>query len=71
MTNDEFQTASLGQLAIVTGLDRHRWSRYLADKVAITDKTLTKIAPTLDMTPSQLLSAILERREKVLSISSK
>lgn len=64
MTPDEFRQASLGQLAIVTGIDRHRWSRYLSGKVGITDKTLVEIAPKLGMTPEQLLGVILTRRAK-------
>ena len=64
MTPEEFQVASLGQLGVMTGLDRHRWSRYLSGKAAITDKTLSRITPKLEMSPGELLTAILERREK-------
>lgn len=67
MTPDEFRSASLGQLAIVTGIDRHRWSRYLSGKVGITDKTLVEIAPKLGMSPSDLLSAIIERRARAIA----
>ncbi len=58
-----FQTASLGQLALMTDIDRHRWSRYLSGKVGITDKTLVEVAPKLGMSPGELLAAILKRRE--------
>lgn len=62
MTANEFGQASLGQLAVLTGVDRQRWSRYLSGKVAVTERTLSKAAPRLGMTPSQLLGAILECR---------
>lgn len=62
MTAKEFRQASLGQLAVSTGIDRQRWSRYLSGKVAVTERTLSKAALRLGMTPSQLLGAILERR---------
>ena len=64
MTSEDFLAASLGQLGVMTGLDRHRWSKYLSGKMAITDKTLSRIAPKLEMSPGELLTAILERREK-------
>ena len=64
MTTEEFQAASLGQLGVMTGIDRHRWSRYLSGKVSITENLLSRIALRLGMTPSELLEAILERREK-------
>ena len=64
MTTEEFQTASFVELGIVTGIDRHRWSRYLSGKVSITEKLLSRIAPRLGMTPDELLTAILQRRQK-------
>lgn len=66
MTLEEFQVASLGKLALQTGIDRHRWSRYLSGKVAMNEKTLSKIASKLEMTPTELLTAILERRKAAL-----
>lgn len=66
MTFDEFQEASLGQIATLTGIDRHRWSRYLTGKVSITESTLTKAARKLGMTPMELLSAIIQRKESYL-----
>ena len=64
MTCEEFENASLTSLAALTDVDKHRWSRYLSGKVALTDTTLSKIAPKLGMTPIQLLEAIMRRREK-------
>lgn len=66
MTFDEFQQASLGQIAALTGIDKARWSRYLSCKVSITESTLTKIAPKLGMTATELLSAIIQRKETYL-----
>lgn len=59
----EFQEMSLGQLAAITGIDRHRWSRYLSGKVSMTEKTLNKVATKLGMTASELLMAISQRRK--------
>lgn len=66
MTNAEFQTASLGQIAALSGIDRHRWSRYLTGKVSITESTLTKAATKLGMTPIELLAAIIQRKQSYL-----
>lgn len=69
MTPDEFSQASLGQLAVLTGIDRQRWSRYLTGKVGITDTTLSEVAPKLRMTPDQLLRAIIEHRGQLKKCS--
>ena len=66
MTFEQFQQATLGQIAALTGIDRHRWSRYLTCKVSITESTLTKVAPRLGMTATELLSAIIQRKKTYL-----
>ena len=71
MTFEEFQSATLGELASMTGVDRHRWSRYLSGKVALTDTTLLKIAEKLEMSPVQLLEAILRRRRNAQAVAKK
>ncbi|WP_009630213.1 helix-turn-helix domain-containing protein [Synechocystis sp. PCC 7509] len=62
LTFAEFQEISLGQLAVMTNIDRHRWSRYLSGKVSMTKSTLAKVAQKLGMTPVQLYEAIIARR---------
>lgn len=62
MTVDEFNRASLGELAYISGIDRHRWSRYLTGEVSINERTLSKISQKIGMTPVQLLAAIIARR---------
>jgi transcriptional regulator with XRE-family HTH domain len=49
MTLEEFMNSSLGELASKTGIDRHRWSRYLSGKVSINYSTLCKAAKKLNM----------------------
>ncbi len=62
LTFAEFQEISLGQLAVMTNIDRHRWSRYLTGEVSINERTLSKVAQKIGMTPVQLLKAIIARR---------
>jgi transcriptional regulator with XRE-family HTH domain len=63
MNRKDFTTASLAQLELATGIDRHRWSRYINGKVAMNERTLNKAAQKLEIKPEELLSAIQARRE--------
>lgn len=65
MTSEEFLLASLSRLESLTGIDRHRWSRYINGRVAINERTLSRAADALEMTPIGLLDAIRVRRSRV------
>ena len=62
VTFAEFQKISLGQLAVLTNIDKPRWSRYLTGSVSISERTLSKVAQKIGMPPVQLLEAIIARR---------
>jgi transcriptional regulator with XRE-family HTH domain len=64
MTLEEFMNSSLGELASKTGIDRHRWSRYLSGKVSINYSTLCKAAKKLNMSTEELLKGIERRIQK-------
>jgi len=62
MDTKDFNKATLSQLAALTGIDKHRWSRYLSGKVTVTEATLEWMAQRLDMTVDEMLKAIRQRR---------
>ena len=66
MTVEEFCMATFGQLATITGVDRHRWSKYVSGKISVTERTLQKVAPRLGMAPDEILRAIQIRRSAPL-----
>lgn len=63
MTVEEFCSVTLDSLALVTGVHKSRWSRYLNRRVDLTEKTLNAAAVKLCMTPETLLKAMNKRRE--------
>lgn len=63
MTIEEFMNASLESLASLSGLDKTRWSKYLNGQV-LSEKTLSRSAERLSMSPEDLLAAINQRRRK-------
>lgn len=63
MTSEEFQNLSLQQLAVASGIDKYRWSRYIRGKKAPNERTLNRAAKNLKMPTPSLLEAIQYRRE--------
>jgi transcriptional regulator with XRE-family HTH domain len=63
MKPEEFMSASFGDLASLTKIDRHRWCRYLNGKVPPNYKTIKKASEKLGMTTITLLDCIEKRIE--------
>lgn len=66
MSPEQFQTAKLSSLAVLTGISSPRWSRYIRGKSSFRETTLTRAARQLNMKPSELLEAIHQRREGLM-----
>jgi transcriptional regulator with XRE-family HTH domain len=65
MSPEEFQTKTLQQLALATGVNKSRWSRYLRRRVWPTERTLQRAAEGLKMTIPELLQAMEIRRRSL------
>lgn len=63
MQIQSFLTATLDELALVSGLDKTRWSKYFGGK-RISEKTLEKLSDTLEMPMADLYLAISLRRQR-------
>lgn len=67
MPSLEFQKATYALLAEKTGIAKSRWSQYFNSKRTLNEKTLNAAAIKLNMEPGELLQAINERRQRLLT----
>jgi transcriptional regulator with XRE-family HTH domain len=71
METEAFVQLSLRELQALTGIDRHRWSRYFNQRIYPNEKTLLRAAKSLNMEPGKLLDAIQAKRAHLLSVKTK
>jgi Cro/C1-type HTH DNA-binding domain len=62
MTIEDFISTPLVDLHAMTGVTSPRWSRYFSGHT-LSERTISKIAEKLEMTPGELLTAVNERRQ--------
>ena len=70
MTVKEFKETSLDDLAVRTGLDKTRWSKYFNGQL-MTESVLNQSAEALGIRPHVLLFAINQKRLQRNAINAK